>query len=1410
MTFSAPAWLALLALAPLIVTLHLRRPRELPVSSLFLWRRLRASTEEAESGRGAKVDVPLILQLLALLTLTLTLAGPRFGATSDVQHAVYVFGAAAGAADEAEVAQAQEAWMQRVREETRALPGSVSVTVVEASGAPRFHAVRERASASVAPSFRPEPSGARPNWTAAFQALRDLHVDGERVVVTVFTAPSEEQRVEQAFSSMGLPDAALVTVLEPVGSVAAEIVGATVTRDADSGDLVLDVEVVGRSAGETVTVEVSAKRAGSEGFEVVETSEVAVPEDRPADLSFTLRAGDLTELRLTASAAGQDAGESLALPVPQRPRVLVVGPVSQELGRALRSVPDVDVYVAERMPADQRDYVLVVITDPSVAEVPEVSTLWLGAYPGGRSGLTQVLEPEVSGWDDTHRLGAGGWFGLRVRSALAGPVLDGASVVLASGELPLIQARATDRGYQVVVAFDPGASNWPTLATFPVFLSEVVDMVAPAERRGRYTACVAGELCRLGAWALDLKTPLRLPLGGSWPDAAAMVPVSDPFASAYWPLGGAELDLYPRSAGLYGGAEPLVVVASPRLPAATSDPDAEPRSAAAIPARELTTWLLLVTAGALVLNVLLVWRRRLKHLRSRGPGALLLTALSLLGVVAALVELPFPTRAPPGRVVTVVDGSVSEAEGARQLTVTWRDSGTEASGVPGVTTGSYRRALQVAAGLASGGEVRVVAPPGAGPSPAEVAAIAQSGELVGASLVVERVGAAATGTLGVVGMEVPDKVAVGAPTELLLTLRADQSAVWRLTVSLGERVVLDADLEVSPGTNTLRVPFNAAAAGSHELVVTVASEDVEFSDEIRRGLIVDAAPRVLVIGSDAVAAEHLAAALRLQGLDAASDAPLNMPWNAAGWSGWDVAVLHDLPAHSLHSLQIDLLEDWVFKAGGGLVILGGDASFGPGGYLRTPLDKLSPLSSQVPREIPEVTMIFVIDRSGSMQQAVAGSTRMGIAKEATVSAIELLGPGSRVGIVVYDSEAHVLVPLTPVEERDRIAEAVESVRANGGTSLYPALVAAADMLEGVESAAVHVVVLTDGMSESGEFRSVIRRLKEHGATISFVGIGSGADRIQLRDLSSIAGGALHVTDDVRALPSILAQEAMLGSEDLIHRVTVAVTPGSGDWVTPLPATGLVGGYVRTEAKPGASVHFWTFEDEPAPLLASWRYGLGRVVAFTSHAIGEWAGGWVAPADFASTWTEVVRWAGATEALPSATRVVANASGNRVDVDVLVDPRPETEVEPPFTVFLRGSEAADRGVSGGTAAVGPHRHTVSLLAPAPGEYVLEVEDAAGRTVSTGSVLVSGGFVEDPGRSRTLEVLAAWTAVAEGADEPAVGQGLAWAKQRVPWALTALVCFLVMLLVTYGRPRWEDLTWALGLAGEVSPRAKVSSA
>src|SRR5258708_1073691 len=58
---------------------------------------------------------------------------------------------------------------------------------------------------------------------------------------------------------------------------------------------------------------------------------------------------------------------------------------------------------------------------------------------------------------------------------------------------------------------------------------------------------------------------------------------------------------------------------------------------------------------------------------------------------------------------------------------------------------------------------------------------------------------------------------------------------------------------------------------------------------------------------------------------------------------------------------------------------------------------------------------------------------------------------------------------------------------------------------------------------------------------------------------------------------------------------------------PLPP---VAGYDATSAQPTAQVGVQT--PSGAPLLASWQYGLGRVVAWTADAgrgTGEWAGAW---------------------------------------------------------------------------------------------------------------------------------------------------------------------------------------------------------
>src|SRR5690606_24035628 len=120
-------------------------------------------------------------------------------------------------------------------------------------------------------------------------------------------------------------------------------------------------------------------------------------------------------------------------------------------------------------------------------------------------------------------------------------------------------------------------------------------------------------------------------------------------------------------------------------------------------------------------------------------------------------------------------------------------------------------------------------------------------------------------------------------------------------------------------------------------------------------------------------------------------APSEMPWTLEGLEAFDGVVLVDVAARDLPSAYQALLERYVREHGGGLVIVGGSSAYGPGGYYATPLEEVSPLSSRVTDEVPQVAMTFVLDRSGSMSGNVAGSNRMDLAKVATLEAIGLLG-----------------------------------------------------------------------------------------------------------------------------------------------------------------------------------------------------------------------------------------------------------------------------------------------------------------------------------------------------------------------------------------------------------------------------------
>src|SRR5699024_7063925 len=121
---------------------------------------------------------------------------------------------------------------------------------------------------------------------------------------------------------------------------------------------------------------------------------------------------------------------------------------------------------------------------------------------------------------------------------------------------------------------------------------------------------------------------------------------------------------------------------------------------------------------------------------------------------------------------------------------------------------------------------------------------------------------------------------------------------------------------------------------------------------------------------------------------------------------------------------------------------------------------------------------------------------------------------SHVGIVVFDAEARTLMPLTRLaDDPEAVEQALEKFDAGGGTSIYPGLVEAYSMIRGFDAPAKHLVVMTDGLSQPGDFPGIISLLRAEGVTVSAVAIGKSADFNVAHTIAELGAGSAHVTAD---------------------------------------------------------------------------------------------------------------------------------------------------------------------------------------------------------------------------------------------------------------------------------------------------------
>ena len=144
------------------------------------------------------------------------------------------------------------------------------------------------------------------------------------------------------------------------------------------------------------------------------------------------------------------------------------------------------------------------------------------------------------------------------------------------------------------------------------------------------------------------------------------------------------------------------------------------------------------------------------------------------------------------------------------------------------------------------------------------------------------------------------------------------------------------------------------------------------------------------------------------------------------------------------------------------------------------------------RERKDVSLTFVIDISGSMDM----DNRLGLVKRSLELLVEQLRPTDQVGIVVYGSDARVVLDPTPASRKGRILRAIYDLRTEGATNAEAGLRLGYKMaIRAYEPEAVNRVILcSDGVANIGQTEAdaileEVHGYVEEGVTLATFGFG---------------------------------------------------------------------------------------------------------------------------------------------------------------------------------------------------------------------------------------------------------------------------------------------------------------------------------
>jgi uncharacterized membrane protein len=547
----------------------------------------------------------------------------------------------------------------------------------------------------------------------------------------------------------------------------------------------------------------------------------------------------------------------------------------------------------------------------------------------------------------------------------------------------------------------------------------------------------------------------------------------------------------------------------------------------------------------------------------------------------------------------------------------------------------------------------------------------------------------------------------------------DRPVDGTLTLTRNGQTFKSDKLRVSPGSQFFSYQTTPADGTLTSFQASFSARDAKldrYSTDNRAiaWVTVRAKAKILMINGRSGAGRYLEEILKRQGLDLT----VRTADNAPPPSAYKVVIFNNAERERFSSSYLAAVERHV-AGGNGFIMLGADASFAPTSFRQTPIERILPVEPKEPpkREEKNRAVVLVIDKSGSMRD----DNRIIYAKEAAKAVARQLRDIDLLGVVGFDDSPFVVVYLESMARlRGVVDTQIDRLKPGGQTYFLPALLEAGRQLERANATRKHIILLSDGVTRGsqGELVDLVSYFKNQlKITVSAVAISGEADVRIMKRLSQYGGGLFHHTVDPSTLPQVVLEQLQDRPKD--------EPQNEGPW-TPIPErnsellAGLgirnypaVLGFMETDLKRGAQMALTIQrQDRRLPLLASWRYGKGKSVAFTSDLEGRWSRNWIPWSGLQAFWSRLLEWlVPVEENLVSVHEARVSFAANRSILDLSV--YEEASANSQFRFTMTGKSGKSEG---SLSKLAPGHYQAVLPLSNPGDYRIDlVEDRGGRRI-----------------------------------------------------------------------------------------------